>query len=79
MKHVIVYDLNDKSPDDKRHLMLNFHASDMQLALSDILQKIRTILKYPDEDDMIHEEAYENIRDIIIGILDDYDLLKVIE
>ena len=48
------------------------HASDYKMILWDLDQKLRSEIKYNEKLDHKTELAYQNVRDMILGLLNDY-------
>ena len=73
MKAKLVFDLND--PDDRIQHQRMLKSTDMQIALWDISQELRSKVKYaPDDMDENALKAYEEIREYFYRKLNEYNI-----
>lgn len=73
MKAKLVFDLND--PDDRIQHQRMLKSTDMQIALWDISQELRSKVKYaPDDMDENALNAYEEIREYFYRKLNEYNI-----
>jgi hypothetical protein len=59
-------------PEEQQDFHDAVHASDYKLVLWDLDQKLRSEIKYNDKLDHKTETAYQTVRDMLHGYLDDY-------
>ena len=67
-KATITFTLPEEQPDFHDAV----HASDYKMVLWDLDQRLRSKLKYDDTLDNISAAAYQDARDILHGLLNDY-------
>ena len=73
MKAKLVFDLND--PDDRIQHQRMLKSTDMQIALWDISQELRSKVKYaPDDMDENALKAYDEIREYFYSKLNEYNI-----
>ena len=73
MKAKLVFDLND--PDDRIQHQRMLKSTDMQIALWDISQELRSKVKYaPDDMDENSRKAYEEMREFFYSKLNEYNI-----
>ena len=73
MKAKLVFDLND--PDDRIQHQRMLKSTDMQIALWDISQELRSKVKYaPDDMDKNALKAYEEMREYFYRKLNEYNI-----
>ena len=73
MKAKLVFDLND--PDDRLEHQRMLKSTDMQIALWDISQELRSKVKYaPDDMDENARKAYEEMREYFYRKLNEYNI-----
>jgi hypothetical protein len=73
MEAILKFDLND--PDDKREHQRMLKSIDMQMALWDISQELRSKVKYP-PDSMSEDEykAWEQAQEMFYRIINEYTI-----
>ncbi len=59
-------------PDEQQEFMDAVHASDYKAVICDLDQKLRSKIKYDDTIDNQTELAYQSVRDILYGLLEQY-------
>lgn len=59
-------------PEEQQDFHDAVHASDYKMVLWDLDQKLRTEIKYNEKLDNKTELAYQTVRDMLRGYLDDY-------
>lgn len=59
-------------PEEQQEFNDAVHASDYKAVLWDLDQKLRSEIKYSEQIDNSTESAYQNVRDMIRGFLEDY-------
>ena len=59
-------------PEEQQEFNDAVHASDYKAVLWSLDQKLRSEIKYSEQIDNSTESAYQNVRDMIRGFLEDY-------